>query len=174
MPESCILSLKPRFDLNGETKNARTNQRSPITRSAYPIRPPPQWNEVFGTDTVRSGSCRPLLMPWPTDSSSGRGRWERVALTSSSGKAGGPKSDRQPTQCSRGMGRGTASRTFQARITQPDAQWLRRANPGRSRSRADSRSGGAHSAAARASRDLCRRAGATRSSDRTSSTLPQA
>jgi hypothetical protein len=28
---------------------ARTNQRSPITRSAYAIRRPPQWNEAFGT-----------------------------------------------------------------------------------------------------------------------------
>jgi hypothetical protein len=38
------------FDLNGETKMARTNRRSPIIRSAYAIRRPPQWNEVFGTD----------------------------------------------------------------------------------------------------------------------------
>src|SRR3954466_3698707 len=37
------------FDLKGETKMARTNQRSPITRSAYAIRPPPQRAEVFGT-----------------------------------------------------------------------------------------------------------------------------
>ena len=36
-------------DLNGETKRAKANHRSPITRSAYAIRPPPQWNEVFGT-----------------------------------------------------------------------------------------------------------------------------
>ena len=35
-------------DLNGETKRAKANLRSPITRSAYAIRPP-QWNEVFGT-----------------------------------------------------------------------------------------------------------------------------
>ena len=42
-------------DLNGETKMAKANQRSPITRSAYAIRPPPQWNEVFGT---HSHSCR--------------------------------------------------------------------------------------------------------------------
>ena len=37
------------FDLKGETKMARTNQRSPITRSAYAIRPPPQRAEVLGT-----------------------------------------------------------------------------------------------------------------------------
>ena len=37
------------FDLNGETKMARTNQRSPITRSAYAIRSPSQRDEVFGT-----------------------------------------------------------------------------------------------------------------------------
>ena len=36
-------------DLNGETNRAKANHRSPITRSAYAIRPPPQWNEVFGT-----------------------------------------------------------------------------------------------------------------------------
>src|SRR3954449_9190119 len=41
------------FDLNGETKMARTNQRSPITRSAYAIRPPPQRAEVFGTHRSR-------------------------------------------------------------------------------------------------------------------------
>src|SRR4051794_16091630 len=40
------------FDLHGETKMARIDQRSPITRSAYAIRPPPQWNEVFGTDNI--------------------------------------------------------------------------------------------------------------------------
>jgi hypothetical protein len=33
----------------GETKMARTNQRSPITRSAYAIRSPSQRDEVFGT-----------------------------------------------------------------------------------------------------------------------------
>src|SRR5512133_1539921 len=37
------------FDLNGETKMARTNQRSPITRSAYAIRSPSQRDEVVGT-----------------------------------------------------------------------------------------------------------------------------
>ena len=37
------------FDLNGETKMARTNQRSPITRSAYAICSPSQRDEVFGT-----------------------------------------------------------------------------------------------------------------------------
>src|SRR6476469_7151096 len=37
------------FDLNGETKMARTNQRNPITRSAYAIRSPSQRDEVFGT-----------------------------------------------------------------------------------------------------------------------------
>ena len=40
-------------DLNGETKRAKANHRSPITRSAYAIRPPPQWNEVFGTHSGR-------------------------------------------------------------------------------------------------------------------------
>ena len=40
-------------DLNGETKRAKANHRSPITRSAYAIRPPPQWNEVFGTHSPR-------------------------------------------------------------------------------------------------------------------------
>ena len=39
-------------DLNGETKRAKANHRSPITRSAYAIRPPPQWNEVFGTHNL--------------------------------------------------------------------------------------------------------------------------
>src|SRR5436305_11088708 len=37
------------FDLNGETKMTRTNQRNPITRSAYAIRSPSQRDEVFGT-----------------------------------------------------------------------------------------------------------------------------
>src|SRR6478736_4764414 len=45
-------------DLNGETNRAKANHRSPITRSAYAIRPPPQWNEVFGTHRRRP---RPLL-----------------------------------------------------------------------------------------------------------------
>ena len=40
------------FDLNGETKMARTNQRSPITRSAYAIRSPSQRDEVFGTHSL--------------------------------------------------------------------------------------------------------------------------
>src|SRR6476661_11103930 len=40
------------LDLNGETKMARTNQRSPITRSAYAIRSPPQRDEVFGTHSL--------------------------------------------------------------------------------------------------------------------------
>src|SRR6476469_6861473 len=40
------------FDLNGETKMARTNQRSPITRSAYAIRSPSQRDELFGTDSL--------------------------------------------------------------------------------------------------------------------------
>src|SRR6478736_6447942 len=40
------------FDLNGETKMARTNQRSPITRSAYAIRSPSQRDEVFGTHST--------------------------------------------------------------------------------------------------------------------------
>jgi hypothetical protein len=31
---------------------ARTNQRSPIIPLAYAIRSSPQWNEVFGTDSV--------------------------------------------------------------------------------------------------------------------------
>ena len=39
------------FDLHGEIKMARIDQRSPIIRSAYAIRPPPQRNEVFGTNT---------------------------------------------------------------------------------------------------------------------------
>ena len=43
-------------DLNGETKRAKANHRSPITRSAYAIRPPPQWNEVFGTHTTADPS----------------------------------------------------------------------------------------------------------------------
>src|SRR4051794_25335305 len=38
------------FDLHGEIKMARIDQRSPIIRSAYAIRPPPQRNKVFGTD----------------------------------------------------------------------------------------------------------------------------
>ena len=38
LPQRRDLSLDRRFDLNGETKMARTNQRSPITRSAYAIR----------------------------------------------------------------------------------------------------------------------------------------
>ena len=42
-------------DLNGETKRAKANHRSPITRSAYAIRPPPQWNEVLGTHSHCSG-----------------------------------------------------------------------------------------------------------------------
>jgi hypothetical protein len=52
------------FDLNGETKMARTNRRSPIVRSAYAIRSqrnevldtPPQSGGIFGTD--RSCSAR--------------------------------------------------------------------------------------------------------------------
>ena len=39
------------FDLNGETKIARTNQRSLITRSNYAIRSPSQ-REIFGTASV--------------------------------------------------------------------------------------------------------------------------
>ena len=57
LPERCILRLKPAFDLNGDTRTARTNQSSPITRSAYPIRSPAQRDEVFGTD---SGNATPL------------------------------------------------------------------------------------------------------------------
>ena len=41
-------------DLNGETKRAKANHRSPITRSAYAIRPPPQWNEVLGTHSGKT------------------------------------------------------------------------------------------------------------------------
>src|SRR6478736_4226168 len=44
-------------DLNGETKRAKANHRSPITRSAYAIRPPPQWNEVFGTHGAVENKC---------------------------------------------------------------------------------------------------------------------
>src|SRR4051812_23002271 len=43
---------------------------------------------------------------------------------------------------------------FRHEVAQPNAQWLRRANPCRSRSRADSPSGAPTRAAARASRDL--------------------
>src|SRR6476659_7480837 len=43
------------FDLNGETKMARTNRRSLITRSAYAIRSPSQRDEVFGTHRAQSG-----------------------------------------------------------------------------------------------------------------------
>ena len=47
---SAAFSVSSRaFDLNGETKIPGTNQRSRITRSAYAIRPPPQWKEIFGT-----------------------------------------------------------------------------------------------------------------------------
>ena len=46
-------------DLNGETKRAKANHRSPITRSAYAIRPPPQWNEVFGTHNNSLGTVAP-------------------------------------------------------------------------------------------------------------------
>ena len=42
--------------MNGETKMARTNQRNPITRSAYAIRSPSQRDEVFGTHTRRPTS----------------------------------------------------------------------------------------------------------------------
>ena len=42
-------------DLNGETNRAKANHRSPITRSACAIRPPPQWNEVFGTHSSQYG-----------------------------------------------------------------------------------------------------------------------
>src|SRR6188472_1439330 len=50
---SIAISAQSRaLDLNGETKMARTNQRSPITRSAYAIRSPPQRDEVFGTHTM--------------------------------------------------------------------------------------------------------------------------
>jgi len=45
------------FDLNGETKMARTNQRSPITRSAYAIRSPSQRDEVFGTHRPYRHRC---------------------------------------------------------------------------------------------------------------------
>src|SRR4051812_23309711 len=39
---SVAISASRAFNLNGETKMARTNQRSPITRSAYAIRSPSQ------------------------------------------------------------------------------------------------------------------------------------
>src|SRR5512133_549029 len=42
LPQRRDLSLEPRLRLNGETKMARTNRRSPITRSAYAIRSPTQ------------------------------------------------------------------------------------------------------------------------------------
>jgi hypothetical protein len=46
---------------DGETKMARTNQRSPITRSAYAIRPPPQWDEVLtGPDQSLAGPKQPF------------------------------------------------------------------------------------------------------------------
>ena len=46
------LRLEPRLRSEGETKMARTNQRSPITRSAYAIRSPSQRDEVFGTHSL--------------------------------------------------------------------------------------------------------------------------
>src|SRR5512133_840499 len=49
LPQRRDLSLEPRLRLNGETKMARTNRRSPITRSAYAIRSPSQRDEVFST-----------------------------------------------------------------------------------------------------------------------------
>ena len=49
-------------DLNGETRMARMNQRSPITRPAYAIRSSPQRDEVFGTDQRALG---PPLSPLP-------------------------------------------------------------------------------------------------------------
>src|SRR3954454_20919749 len=49
-------------DLNGETRMARMNQRSPITRPAYAIRSSPQRDEVFGTDQRALGPpCRHFL-----------------------------------------------------------------------------------------------------------------
>src|SRR3954454_5083175 len=43
-------ALSRAFDLNGQMKMPRTNQRSPITRSAYAIRAQPPSDELFGTD----------------------------------------------------------------------------------------------------------------------------
>src|SRR3954454_15824757 len=59
LPQRRDLSLSRAFDLNGETKMARTNRRSLITRSAYAIRSPSQRDEVFGTHSqavVKSGA----------------------------------------------------------------------------------------------------------------------
>jgi hypothetical protein len=42
------------LDLNGAPKIAKTNCRSPITRSAYAIRSPPQSDEIFGTHSSRN------------------------------------------------------------------------------------------------------------------------
>jgi hypothetical protein len=39
-------------------KIAKTNRRSPIIPSAYAIRSPPQWNEVFGTHSYPFGARR--------------------------------------------------------------------------------------------------------------------
>src|SRR3954452_17255997 len=50
------------FDRNGETKMARTNRRSSITRSTYAIRSRPQWDEVFGTHRMARSAASAT---WP-------------------------------------------------------------------------------------------------------------
>src|SRR3954451_13082517 len=57
-----ISASSPAFDLNGETKMARTNQRSPITRSAYAIRSPSQRDEVFGTHNAEDRWKPPIQL----------------------------------------------------------------------------------------------------------------
>ena len=56
------VSSRP-FDLNGETKIPGTNQRSRITRSAYGIRPPPQWKDTAVRMTAPR-SFRATLQTW--------------------------------------------------------------------------------------------------------------
>jgi hypothetical protein len=53
---SWISASSPAFDLNGQTK-ARTNQRSSITRSAYPIRSPSRATGLRVFDTDSSWAC---------------------------------------------------------------------------------------------------------------------
>jgi len=72
-------------DLNGETRMARMNQRSPITRPAYAIRSSPQRDEVFGTDqralgplpvatSFRRAACTKATGNLPREIGSSRGR----------------------------------------------------------------------------------------------------
>src|SRR3954453_17855326 len=48
------LGVRRACDVNGQTKTAKTNRRSPIIPSAYAIRSAPQRNDVFGTHTTSS------------------------------------------------------------------------------------------------------------------------